>query len=188
VPKGYGLYKAKNNLLTVQEYVSLDHEARIQLWNFLCQHDSMVEKAEVLTSIHEPLPFFLAQPKQKVELSPYFMGRIVDVEAFLNQYPFIETDQQVFLHLSDDAAPWNSGTYLVRDNEVKLFPPKAGSHCTNPPHKGLHMTINSLSALLLGYKKVGELAEAGEIHGPESDILAFSSKLPPYSSFFYDFF
>ncbi|WP_053362050.1 GNAT family N-acetyltransferase [Bacillus sp. FJAT-27251] len=187
-PKGYVLYKLKNNLLNIHEYVAVDHIARIQLWNFICQHDSMVDKVEVTTSVYDPLPFFLGQPKQKVELSPYFMGRVVDAKSFLNKYPFLETNQQVFLHVSDEAAPWNTGTYLIADGEVEFFGPKAGSQCTDPPQKGLRLTINSLSALLLGYRKLEELAGMGEILGPESDIQALSRKLPSFSSFFYDFF
>ncbi|WP_409292066.1 enhanced intracellular survival protein Eis [Peribacillus sp. SCS-37] len=43
-PQGYAIYKAGGRHLEVNEWVNLNHEARQGLWNFFCQHDSMVKK------------------------------------------------------------------------------------------------------------------------------------------------
>lgn len=85
-PVGYILYKVKEKLIDVQEFIYLNNEARRGLWNFISQHDSMVEKAKIILPESDQLPFLLHNPKTQQELVPYFMSRIVDVAGFLKEY------------------------------------------------------------------------------------------------------
>ncbi len=187
-PKGYILFEVKERKMDVQEFIALDREARAGLWNFICQHDSMVENISILTSNHELLPYILQQPKVKTEVTPYFMARIVDAEKCLQKYRFNDVTDKVFIHLEDEHAPWNNGSYLIGSGEVKQFKEKQGSNCVQPPQRGVRMDVNSLTALLFGYKRPAELFELGYIKGTESEI-AVLEKLFPYSKpFFYDFF
>jgi predicted acetyltransferase len=174
--------------MDVQEFTALNIEAKIGLWNFICQHDSMVETVSILTSNHELLPFILQQPKVKIEITPYFMARIVDVEQCLQKYQFNDVRDKVFIHLEDEYAPWNNGSYLIANGEVKVYREKPGSNCVQPPQRGVRMDINSLSALLFGYKRPAELFELGYLKGPESEIAVLESLLPRYKPYFYDFF
>ncbi|MFS0637131.1 GNAT family N-acetyltransferase [Mesobacillus foraminis] len=187
-PQGYLLYKIKDRVMDVKEFVSLDRETRIQLWNFICQHDSMIDQANFTLSVHDSFPYYLKQPKQRIEHTPYFMGRIVDARAVLKKYPFQETGKQVFLHVSDEYAGWNAGTYLLKDGEITYFEAREGSHCTHPPKKGLHLNINTLSSILLGNKRPMEVYEMGYIAGSKAEVLALEEKIPQAKSFFYDFF
>jgi predicted acetyltransferase len=186
--KGYILFEVKDRKLDVLEMVALNQEARVGLWNFICQHDSMVDNVSILTSNHELLPYILPQPKVKAEVTPYFMARIVDAEQCLQKYQFNNVINKVFIHLEDEYAPWNNGSYLITNGEVKVFKEKQGSNCVQPPQRGVRMDINSLTALVFGYKRPAELFELGYLKGPESEI-AVLEKLFPYSKpFFYDFF
>jgi predicted acetyltransferase len=186
--KGYILFEVKDRKMDVQEFTALNIEAKIGLWNFICQHDSMVETVSILTSNHELLPFILQQPKVKIEITPYFMARIVDAEQCLQKYQFNDVTDKVFIHLEDEYAPWNNGSYLIGNGEVKVYREKPGSNCVQPPQRGVRMDINSLSALLFGYKRPAELFELGYLKGPESEIAVLESLLPRYKPYFYDFF
>lgn len=186
--KGYILFEVKDRKMDVQEFTALNIEARRGLWNFICQHDSMVETVSILTSNHELLPFILQQPKVKIEITPYFMARIVDAEQCLQKYQFNEGRDKVFIHLEDEYAPWNNGSYLIANGEVKVYREKQGSNCVQPPQRGVRMDINSLSALIFGYKRPAELFELGYLKGPESEIAVLESLLPRNKPFFYDFF
>lgn len=187
--EGYLLYEVKNEIMKVEEYVSLSHEARTGLWNFICQHDSMVEKVEIKTSVHDPFPYFLIEPKQKTEVHPYFMGRIVNAEKALKSYPFFNREgKNVILHLVDSMASWNAGTYIIGNNEVSFFPVKPDSLCTKPAERGLHLDVNALTALLFGYKRPSELYEMGMIQGKAEEVMELEKKIPPFKPFFYDFF
>ncbi|RSD28146.1 GNAT family N-acetyltransferase [Mesobacillus subterraneus] len=187
-PKGYLLYEVKDNVMKVEELVVLDHESRVGLWNFICQHDSMVDRVELMLSTHEPFPYFLKEPKLKTEIYPYFMGRIVNAEKALETYPFNKTEKNVFLHLDDPAAQWNTGTYLIGREEVKFYPVKEGSACVTPPQRGLQLNINALTAILFGYKRPMELFEIDLLKGDVAEVLELEKKIPALKSFFYDFF
>ncbi|OMF55019.1 GNAT family N-acetyltransferase [Paenibacillus sp. FSL R5-0490] len=186
--QGYILFKVKDNRMDIEEFAALNQEARLNLWNFICQHDSMVEEVKIITSVHDPFPYYLNQPNLKMEVFPYFMGRIVNAEKCLGQYSFNEYSENVFLHIEDHHAPWNNGSYLIADEGVRVFKEKAGSQCTNPPARGLHMSINALSAIIIGYKRPMELYDLGEIKGPRNDAEILEGKIPVQKSFFYDFF
>ncbi|WP_079508313.1 GNAT family N-acetyltransferase [Mesobacillus jeotgali] len=187
---GYLLYEVKDNILKVEEYVSLTHEARKGLWNFICQHDSMVDRVEVNLSVHDPFPYFLKQPKLKTEISPYFMGRVVNAERALSSYPFETRDisRDIFLHLEDSSAPWNTGAYLIGSDGIKFYPVKEGGSCITAPKRGLHLSINSLTAILFGYKRPKELFEIGLIKGVIDEVEQLEKMVPEFKPFFYDFF
>ncbi|WLR53615.1 GNAT family N-acetyltransferase [Mesobacillus subterraneus] len=187
---GYILYEIKDNVMKVEEYVSLTHEARKALWNFICQHDSMADRVEVLLSVHDPFPYFLKEPKLKTEIYPYFMGRIVNAEKALASYPFNTTtdDKKVFLHLEDAVAPWNTGTYIIGQEGVKFHPVKEESTCVSAPKRGLHLNINSLTAMLFGYKRTLELFELELLKGDISEVAELEHAMPAFKPFFYDFF
>lgn len=185
---GYMLYHVKDRKMEVEELVAIEHEARIGLWNFICQHDSMVNAVTMELAGHDPFPYFLQQPNVKQEVSPYFMARIVDAEECLKRFPFVHENQPLFLHLEDSHAPWNNGSYLLGNGELKTFKEKTGSQCVHPPKKGIHMNINSLSTILFGYKRPIELYETGYIKGSKTEIELFEKKIPPIKSAFFDFF
>lgn len=188
-PEGYILYKVEKSILDIQELAALTAEARIGLWNFICQHDSMVDKVKVLTSVHDPFPYYLKQPKQHMEVTPYFMARIVDLSMALGTYRFNGIpEQSLFLHVADELAPWNTGTYQLSANGVQYFPPKEGGSCAHPPKRGLQLSINALTAVITGYKRPIELYELGEIKGSAEDADIFEKMVPHQKAFFYDFF
>jgi predicted acetyltransferase len=185
---GYILYQVKDKKMKVEELVALDHHARIGLWNFICQHDSMVETVTLNLASQEPFPYFLPNPKVKTEITPYFMARIVDAEECLRRFPFIQENAPLFLHLEDSHAPWNNGSYLLRNGEMKVFKEKRGGQCVHPPKKGIRLTINSLSAILFGYNRPMALFEMGYLKGDKKEIELFEKMVPSMKSSFFDFF
>lgn len=188
VAMGYMLYKVKERKMDIQEMATLNHESRIGLWNFICQHDSMVDDVSLNLSVHDYLPYFLRNPQVKIEEFPYFMARVVDAEECLKRYPFVKENGKVFLHLEDTYAPWNNGSYLIGNGEVKAFKEKVGSRWAHPPKKKIELTINALSAILFGYKRPFELYEMDYITGSKEEIDQLERMIPQTKACFYDFF
>jgi predicted acetyltransferase len=187
--KGYILYNVKERKMEIKELIALDHEARVGLWNFICQHDSMIESVSIKLPIHDSFPFFLQQPKVKMEVEPYFMARLVDVEACLKKFPFLKgMDEAIFIHVEDAFAPWNNGSYLVGKGEIKVFKEKEGSRCVQPPKRGIQLTVNALSAILFGYKRPLELYELGYLKGSEAEVVKLDTMIPNSKPSFYEFF
>ncbi|ATI53204.1 enhanced intracellular survival protein Eis [Bacillus cereus group sp. BfR-BA-01445] len=179
---GYMLYKIENYKMTVDEFVPLHNEARNGLWNFICQHDSMIKELEMTVSENEQLLYTLQEPRVKTEIKPYFMGRIVDVEQFLKQYElnWNNVQQEVILHITDSFAPWNNITVRLANHEITIV--------EETTEKGIKLDINALSAIMLGYKRPLELNELEFISGSDEVIRSFENLVPVHKPFIYDFF
>ncbi|AAU17590.1 GNAT family N-acetyltransferase [Bacillus cereus] len=179
---GYMLYKIEKSKMTVEEFVPLHNEARNGLWNFICQHDSMIKELEMTVNENEPLLYTLQEPRVKTEIKPYFMGRIVDVEQFLKQYElnWNNVQQEVILHITDSFAPWNNITVRLANHEITIV--------EETTEKGIKLDINALSAIMLGYKRPLELNELEFISGSDEVIRSFENLVPVRKPFIYDFF
>ncbi|PIE96315.1 GNAT family N-acetyltransferase [Bacillus fungorum] len=180
---GYMLYKIENNKMTVDEFVPLHNEARNGLWNYICQHDSMIKELEMTVSENEPLLYTLQEPRVKAEIKPYFMGRIVDVEKFFKQYElnWNNAQQEVILHITDSFAPWNNVSVRLANHEITIMKEETID-------KGIQLDINALSTIIFGYKRPLELNELELISGSEEEIQAFENIVPVRKAFIYDFF
>lgn len=187
---GYVYYKMKERNLEVEEFVALDGDARRGLWNYLCQHDSMIDGGTLLTNEGDQLPFLLQNPKVKTEEEAYFMARIVDVEKFLSEYPFaLREGESLFLHIHDEQAEWNNGTFHIQQGDVKVYRGDSqNSSCTHPPKRGLRCNINTLTAILAGYQKPEFLHEAGLLQGPAKELKLLKEMVSDYETNFMDFF
>ncbi|MEN1937934.1 GNAT family N-acetyltransferase [Paenibacillus sp. 102] len=184
---GYMLYKINDSKMTVEEFVPLNHETRSGLWNFICQHDSMIKELKMILSETEPLLYTLQEPRVKAEVTPYFMARIVDVEQFLKGYPFVWNNQQndIILHISDSFASWNNVTVQLQNKEIVIVNKEEAERLKN---RGIHLNINDLSAMVFGYKRPLELYEIGYVSGTEGEVKELEHLIPLHRPFLYDFF
>jgi predicted acetyltransferase len=183
-PLGYLIYNLQNSKMFVKEFIPLNHEARKGMWNFICQHDSMLKEIEIWAEVNDPLLFTIINPKVKVEQIAFPMARIVDVPAFLQVYPFNwqSPECQITLNIVDEYAPWNNGTYTVRPGET------SNVLVDNSENEGLTMSINTFSTLMLKYKSASELHEFELIKGNMHDTCKLDNILPNKKPRFLDGF
>ncbi|RNA67046.1 GNAT family N-acetyltransferase [Alteribacter keqinensis] len=197
--RGYLYYQVKDEVLTVHQIVWLDHEARTGLWTFISNHDSMIKEAVVTLPGDDGTVFLLDDPHVEKKVSSYFMARIVDAKSFLEAYPFVtanEDDGPVFIHLEDSFCEWNNGTYVIKPaagggepvHVTHHHKPEQGASCAHPPKRGLTMTVNTLSALMLNAQPAGVLYDAGLITGRKEEVVRLAGMIPDRKPFFYDFF
>jgi predicted acetyltransferase len=180
VPQGYLSYEVKNEKMKVEEFIPLSAEARHGLWNFICQHDSMINEAELVLNPNEPLPFLLRNPRVKMERYPYFMNRIVNVENFLKEYlKNSEFDDRLMITIRDEQADWNNGTFLVERHDIRK---------SSSVENTLKMDINTLSAVLFGVYTPKALMEMGKIEGTCEETFKLEKLINDKIPFFYDFF
>lgn len=188
-PGGYMVYSVTDRKFKVEEAICISYEAKMGLWNFLCQHDSMIDEAEWMTYGEDNFVFALENPSPETSIRPFSMARIVDVEAFLQHIPFKSAEETAILHLSDPQAAWNNGIIVIREGKAEFHrKEQAGSICTHHPKRGVHLEIGTLTAMLLGYKSAQFLHETGRIKGAEADIKVLESAIPSGTSAMIDFF
>ncbi|CAH0345473.1 GNAT family N-acetyltransferase [Bacillus sp. CECT 9360] len=184
---GYMIYEIKDRKMTIAEFVVVDNEARSGLWNFICQHDSMLQEVEMTTYENDPLMFSLKEPRVKMEVVPYFMIRIVDISSFFQQYDFQweNVEDEIVLHITDSFAEWNNQSVLLKDGKITVLNNENNS---DSKQKGIHMDINALAAAMLSYMRPIALQEIGRVSGSSEEIQKLESLLPKRHPFFYDFF
>lgn len=108
-PAGYVFYYVQGDKLTVREMAWTCTTAQQALFQFLYNHRSQAMLLEWNAPIDDITYLRLPNPKQQVLLSPFMMGRVVDVASALTAitYPR-ELALQTVLQIQDELAPWNN--------------------------------------------------------------------------------
>jgi len=209
--QGYMLFTLRDRLMNIAEWVYLNREAREGMLNFIANHDSMADKAQVRVPAGDRLPFLLGDPRFTQTRMPHVMGRIVDVRGFVGEYAFLPGGgaTRLRLRVTDEAAPWNDGEFLLvidGDGNGRLEP--AGAGCGEPGCGGfggsggvggaggsggadvpeLACHIRALSAALLGYQRPVWLYEDGLLAGDAAAVEALEARVPKTPTNLIDFF
>lgn len=184
-PEGYVLYWIAEEVFHIKDMIFLNEEARSGIWNFISAHFSMIRKVEGNIHTDEPLAFLLEDADIKETISPYYMARIVDIKEFIKQYPFKPATQERewTFNLNDPLLSWNQGTFTLR-----ISMDGKGEIVEAPQSTEASIDIQTLTTMLLGYKRPDYLLRIGRLScSPESvDMLedAIEQKTPYFSDFF----
>ncbi|WP_100372857.1 GNAT family N-acetyltransferase [Bacillus sp. FJAT-45037] len=179
--KGFILYNIKDNKMDIEEFIAIDAESRVGLWNFICQHDSMVDEVDLDIHEREPLLHSIVEPRVDAKWKPYFMVRIVDVEKFLLEYSFQDVGKKVMVKVEDTFAEWNNHTFIIHQNQTIEKAQRESA-------ESIRISVQNLAALCFGYKRPQELYEAGLLEVCEEQLLVLENLIPQSTPFFYDFF
>lgn len=198
-PRGYVRYKVKDKEMEIHELIALDEEARRALWTFIAQHDSMLDKIKMYVPADDSLSFLVSDPRFKQEIHPYFMARVVDTAAFLEQYPFEASgaEHTVVLHVEDVQAEWNRGSFRIdidgqgnaRVSRYKSSPVEDHHReGEGPVPAGLSLDIQTLTALFLGYRDASFLHSVGRLSGSREEAITLDSLISRRQTYLADFF
>ncbi len=194
--RGYMIYEVKNRKLTVGELISLDMDSWYGLWKFIANHDSMFDTITVKAPSDDPLPYLLHNPTVKQQTVPYFMARIVDVVGYLEQAEFeVGTEELQFrMRLEDRQADWNDcwfeivirsdGTAQVTRMEIEPLELDNQSDDGNT----LHCDIQTLTSMLIGYKRPTDLHRYGCLIADNRTVDALERVIPKTKTYLSDYF
>lgn len=184
-PEGYLIYNVKENVCTVKEIAYTSLNGRKLLLQFISNHDSMASKVKMTVPENDDLTLLVDDPAFDQKVVPYFMARIVDVEAFLKQYPFQKNgqDQALIINVEDTFFPENSGAYHLTENAMGIKVEKSFVE-----QSGIQCTVQQLTVMLLGYKRPVELYDVGLIEGNVEDIKQLEKLIAEQQTFLSDFF
>lgn len=187
--QGYLIYEVKEYTLTVHEFAYLTSEAYEAIWSFIAQHDSMIEKVTLTAPMDDRLTDMLSDPRIKQEIVPYFMARIVDVEAFLREYPFLaaEHEDRLYLEVTDEHASWNHGFFelaITASGQAEVI------RVTEIPNNDVtvKLGIGTLTMWMLGYRCASDLAFLNRIQGEPGTLNRLQKRIPARTAYLPDFF
>lgn len=172
VPQGYLVYYISNEVFNVKEMVCMDQEAWDGLWSYVAAHESMVGEVVGNNYSNTPIAFWLEDGDIEETIRPYMMARVVDVARFLGKYRFDPTGsaERLSFDVSDKTLTANGRRFTIAVGEDGLVRSveegRATEYCTA-------LSIGTLSALLMGYKRPAYLREIGrlETDGATMDLL-----------------
>ncbi|HWL25756.1 MAG TPA: GNAT family N-acetyltransferase [Ureibacillus sp.] len=185
VPQAYMYYRIMEENFYIDEIVYLTEESRKGIWNFVSAHTSMVYNAYGKTTGNEPVAFLLEDSEIIQEVSPYFMARIVDVEKFLERYPFDEPNFHIRFVLKDRMVEWNNGTFDIESVNGKVTIKKVNDV---DEKISVHLSIQTLATMLLGYKRPKYLASIERLLGDKETIAVLEDIIPVGIPTFIDYF
>ncbi|MCC8145364.1 MAG: GNAT family N-acetyltransferase [Bacteroidales bacterium] len=182
-PQGYVLYWIEEDVFSIKEIIWMNQEARKGLWNFIHAHFSMIDWVKGDIYVNEPLAFLLDDGHIKETIEPYYMGRIVDLEAFLQKYPFEGSIPAFHFIVTDPLAEWNNGIFTVskeKDGPVKVS--------KEPEGKAVTLDIQTLTTLLMSYRNPSYLKKVELLNTDAATLRLLEEIIPDQSPYFSDYF
>lgn len=151
-PLGYVIYYIENDIMHIKEIIYLNPEAKNGIWNFISAHYSMVTEVRGYNYTGDTIAFQFDDSEIKETIQPYIMARIVDVEAFMNQYPFQNCDNnsKFYFMVHDTAAPWNEGVFYLHFEDNEAICEKVEEY---EESYLVELDISILTAMMMGYKR-----------------------------------
>ena len=186
VPQGYLYYRIMEENFYIDEFVYLQEEARKGLWNFVSAHQSMVYNVYGKTAGNQPVAFLLEDSEIIQKVSPYFMARIVDVQPFLERFPFDEPNFHIRLKVTDRMVDWNNGVFEIKSTDWKVSVMKVAE--TAEDDHTVQMNIQTLTTMLLGYKRPKYLEQIERLKAKGETIAVLEDIIPIGNPTFIDYF
>ncbi len=179
-PKGYLFYQIAHDEFKVKELIYLNQEARKGIWNYISAHQSMVDKVTGHHYICEPIAFLLDDSEITETITPYFMARIVDVQAFLEQFPFTLLPEAITFHVDDPLLAFNNASFTVLPNH------EVSTTLTSDHH--VYCNIQTLVAMLMNYRRPRYLHKIERLKADPKTLLLLEQIVPTNEPYFSDYF
>lgn len=182
---GYLIYWLADDIFHIKDMIFNNEDARTGLWNFVSAHFSMIDKVVGDTYTDEPLAFLLEDASIKETISPYYMARIVDFSEFIARYPFKSStkDREWKFTLSDPIMECNQGTFCLQiEKNGRGMATKITDKCTDA------INIQTMTTMLMGYKRPDYLARIGRIKAKDSTIELLEDSIGQQTPYISDYF
>ena len=186
-PLGYLVYYIKNDIFHIKEMVCLNTEAHHGIWNYISAHFSMVSEVKGNNYSGEPMAFLFEDSEMVENIEPYYMARVIDVQEFIIKYPFLVKLPKLKLSfkINDPIVKGNNGVFNVYwDDEETICEKTDDIHAANL----VEMNIQTLTTMLMGYKRPTFLYECGRIQTEYYMLRILEQLIPVEKPYFSDYF
>lgn len=185
--QGYLVYQIKAGVFTIVEWQYLTEAAYRGLHRYIASHVDSVNEIHYERSFKNNTPFLLNEsPINKVSIRPEMMVKIVDVEAFLNVYPFESLKKSFAVAIEEDLyGPWNTGVFEVQVAEDGVVSIQKVPETILPT---IQTSIQRFTQLFLGYQSLEDLIFYGFLTSDEAIKAIIQDILPKKTPILEDYF
>jgi len=150
--EGYIRYTIQHNTFEIQDFIVANYSAEQAMWRYITSHAASVSSIKGVTSNHMPFGFYFEEPQFKKEVKQDVMVRVVDVYAFMQQYPWKDIHETLYVRIEDKFCQWNEQIYEInKSGHVSIIK----TNSIIDMHM-LTLPINLFSAMMVGYLSVKE--------------------------------
>lgn len=178
-PTGHLVYQIENQdrpppqqRLDVCDFIALDADAHIGLWQHLLAHDLVYQVRMGPISEDDPSPL-LVQEASKLgrRVGEGVFLRVVDAERALGLRPYGERGRLAIEVRRDPFCDWNEGIFEIEaDGDERRVKRSSGvPDLTLPPR--------SLASLLAGHSSASQLARAGLLDSKDDGVLVRADRM-----------
>lgn len=163
---GYLIYYSQDTTFYIQEWFNLNPLSRQLLAKFVTKHQSIFEQFIYESPDADFKADILSDPKSaQLEVKPYMMARIVDLEDFLLRYPVKKMNLAKVYFKVNDFLEWNDHTWAlsINDGIVDL-------QIADGEGEDFEISIQDLTKAMFGYRSLNSLAKYGFISGDQAKI------------------
>lgn len=120
----------------------------------------------------DSLGYLFTSPEITREIFFDKMVRIVDVEAFLKQYPFQTIKEPLYVKIEDKQAEWNQAIFKIEaQNQVEKVSQEEADQL-------LEMEIGPFSAMMIGFHQLEWYCRNGSACAEETVISNWEQAIP----------
>lgn len=184
---GYVIYEAAGHTFKIQEIMYTNQLSYQYLQRFICQHESMFEEFEYASGDPKGFPDVMANPYVvNVKIMPYMMARIINLQKFVDNYPFVQKVKSLRLGVKDELIPQNNGIWRLKVNVNGTSFEKISENEQNLAD--IHLDIQNLTKVFMGYRQLTHLKQVGKITGNIESIQNLGLALQRESPMLWDYF
>lgn len=184
-PVGYVVYERATPTFFLHECFYDDLPALIALGRFVTAHRSAFADFVYTTANPDWLQDLLPEPGVlHTTVTPYMMARIVDVQDFMQRYPYQASDlAPLNIAIADPLVPQNAGLWqlAIDDGNVTFVRVKTGEAAVT-------LTIQQLVKAAFGVRPLREAYALGLVDGDAYTIASFGEMLLQKPAELYDYF
>lgn len=190
--QGYLIYQSSVERFVIKEWGYLNNHAFQSIMGFVGSHNGSSREFYLEAGFDgEDLSSLMPSPLVEMKITPYMMGRIVNLECFMRKYPFQAGSREVYyVKVEDEYASWNDGIWTLSIDEIGQGSVK--KHESNAPavseEELIVTTIQAMTQLFMGYRTVNALSFYGKVVGNDKLLQALDRRLVKGKPILADYF
>ncbi|WP_229677511.1 GNAT family N-acetyltransferase [Enterococcus wangshanyuanii] len=177
-PTGYLVYQSSAARFTIKEWGYLSYQACQALVGFIGSHSGSSQEFYFETGqTGQDVSHLMPAPLVDMKLTPFMMGRIVSIDAFLSKYPFKSGEKETYyFEIEDRYGAWNEGIWKLVIDETGQGTAKK---CTEKKGAlaGFRGSIQAWTQLFMGYRTSEDLLFYEKVSGDREQLQALENRL-----------
>ncbi len=154
----YAQFSIRDNALQCRDFFWTDIKSKRQLLHFFQRHNSQAETVKLTVPEMDTTAHLLGDQYLETKARAGMMVRVVDIPPAISAMRVHSSLSCAFvMQVTDEAAPWNGGNWLVRANEGALVAERVEQD------PDCMLSIQRLSQLVYGFLSGHEATESGMV-------------------------